>query len=477
MWRFTAAILLLFIQPLFGSGGRWINASTPHFELYTQLDERQAAQALQVFEQARGFFLQTNLGPSLADRSLRIIDLASETEYEPYLVKTGAHACYQRGRRGDYIVMRDLSPSHFRVAVHEYTHFVVEQAGLKLPIWLNEGLAEFYSTLEPRGNQYLIGRAQAGRLMVLETERRVPLETLFAVDGSSPYYNDPQKMQIFYAESWALTHMLASSPGYTEHFSAFVSAISSGHSASAAFQLAYGRDLRTVEADLDRYLRQKTLPAMLYDIKVELSNSPATIAPLLKAELDLSFADLLASNPYAASDVEARLSELARKHPDDPGFEELLGYLALREKRPELAQSHFSSAVDHQSKDPVAVYNSARLQQTSGAPASQIIPLLERALELNPDYVPARIDLGFTAAKANRFDLAVTTLSQLNPVDASLAFEVYFTIAYCDLHLNRLQDAASYASAAQQHARNSDQQNQASTLVRMIDGRQISAVR
>jgi hypothetical protein len=32
--------------------------------------------------------------------------------------------------------------------------------------------------------------------------------TLFAVDRESPYYNELDKMSIFYAQSWALTHML-----------------------------------------------------------------------------------------------------------------------------------------------------------------------------------------------------------------------------------------------------------------------------
>lgn len=473
---FPAAISLIFVQPFLAFAGQWIRVETPHFELYTQIDEQQARQALQIFEQARTFFLQTSLGSKLGGGSVRILDLASETEYAPYLVKPGAYACYQRGSRGDYIVMRDLNPRYYEIAVHEYTHYVVERAGLKLPMWLNEGLAEFYATVEPHGSQWLVGRAQPGRLQVLQRERHLRLETLFSVDGASSYYNDPQKMQIFYAESWALTHMLAAAEGYYQHFGEFVAAISAGHTENEAFELAWGKDVASVEADLDRYLRQRNLSGLLYDTKIQQNDSAPVIAALSEPELDLSFADLLSSNPYAAPGVEQKLTALSRKHPDDPGFEELLGYLALRQKRTELAESHFSKAVERQSRDPIAVYNSARLQQSSGASAAQVIPLLQRALELNPDYVPARIDLGFTAAKANQFDLAVATLSRLKSVDANLAFEIYFTIAYCDLHLNRLQDAATYAGAAQQSARGSDQLKQASTMIRMIDSRQVSAI-
>lgn len=482
MPRSIAAIFLFLVQPLLGVSalgldGHWIDAKTSHFEIYTELDERQAAQSLKIFEQARTFFLQTGFAAALNSRTVRIIDLESETEYAPYLVKPGAYACYQRAHRGDYIVMRDLKPEHYRVAVHEYTHFVVEQAGLKLPVWLNEGLAEFYSTLEPHGNQWLVGRPPAGRLEALERERWLPLETLFTVDGSSSYYNDPAKMQIFYAESWALTHMLAAGNGYSERFNAFVAAISAGNSEAEALELAWGKSVRGVESDLHAYLRQRALCGLLYDAKSWPSEPAPQISDLSPKELDLAFADLLSSNPFPVSDSQKKLMELSRRHPDDAGFEELLGYQALRQKRTEIAASHFSSAVERQSTDPVAVYNSALLQQRSGASAEAVIPLLQRALELNPEYAPARIDLGFTAAKNGRYDLAVSALSQLKSVEANMAFEVYFTIAYCDLRLARFQEAASYALAAGQHARSTSQQNQVSSLLRFLNSSQVSAAR
>lgn len=475
--RFTFLILFFFLQPLLGSDGRWIDARTSNFEVYTQLDERQAAQSLKIFEQARTFFLQTGFAPSLSNHSVRIIDLESETEYRPYLVKAGAYACYQHGRRGDYIVMRDLKPEHYRVAVHEFTHFVVEQAGLKLPVWLNEGLAEFYATIEPHGNQWLAGRPQPGRVQVLERERWLPLGTLFSVDGASPYYNDPDKMQIFYAESWALTHMLAAGASYSTHFNTFVSSISAGKSEADALQLAWGKSVREVEADLHAYLGQRALSGLLYDAKSCPGEPEPKVSNLSSKDLDLAFADLLSSNPYAVADSDKMLMGLSHRYPDDPGFEELLGYLALRERRTDLAQAHFSNAVERQSKDPVALYNSARLQQQSGATADAVIPLLERALEINPDYAPARIDLGFTAAKSNRFDLAIASLTQLKPVETNMAFEVYFTIAYCDLRLAHFEQAAVFASAASQHARSADQQNRASSLIGAITSNQVSAAR
>jgi hypothetical protein len=475
--RLTAAFILLSLLrgPIF-CAEPWIKVSAPHFELDTQLDREQALNALQVFEQTRAFFLQAGFGASLAGGSIKILDLGADAEYRRYLVKPGAYAMYQRGRRGDYIVMRSLSPRHYRVAVHEYTHFVVEHAGMKLPIWLNEGLAELYSTMQPQGGECLIGTPEPARLFTLATKRRLPLETLVAVDESSPYYNDPDKMQIFYAESWALTHMLAVSENYSGRFNAFVSTVSSGRAAREALAEIYGKRLSSVEADLDQYLQRRSLPALLYHIRVEIDPPQAVAAALSKAELDLSVADLLSSNASAGAEAEAKLRELASAHPEEAGFEESLGYVALREHDAGEARVHFANAVERQSNDAAAVYNSARLQQDAGAPPSRVIPLLERALELDPNYEPARIDLGFTAGNARQFDLAASTLSQLKTIQPRLAFEVYFEIAYCDAQLRRLQDALTYVGEARQHARNVEQQQRADTLARFIERQETASL-
>ena len=449
--------------------------TVPHFELDTQLDREQAREALRVFEQARTFFLRAGFGESKAGDTVRILDLSSDNEYRRYLVKPGAYAMYQRGRRGSYIVMRGLNSGHQQVAVHEYTHYVMDQAGLKLPIWLNEGLAELYATLEPRGDQCLIGLPEMGRLQVLAGERRPRLETLFAVEADSPYYNDPDKMQIFYAESWAVTHLLAVSDNYARRFHTFVGMVSSGRPVREALRVVYGKELSDVEADLDEYLRQRTLPALAYSIRVESTLAQADVRALSKAELDLSVADLLSSNAAAGPEAEAKVRELARAHPEEAGFEESLGYLALRENRTEAAREHFGNAVERQSHDPAAIYNSALLRQDAGAPASEVMEMLERALALDPDYEPARIDLGFTAAKAKQFDLALSTFARLQSVEPRLAFEVYFSMAYCELELRRSQDARTYAEQAQHYAHTAEQQNRAATLAGFIERQEMAS--
>ncbi len=153
----AAAAILNALSPNLQAAEHWIRLTTPHFEMYTTNSEKQGVAALQVFEEVRYFFLQNSKSKTGPDTPVRIIAFRSEKEYKPYRPNEGAVAYYLRSRKVDYIVMQDISPEHHQTAVHEYTHLIVEHLGLKLPLWLNEGLADLYSSLEPKGEGALVG--------------------------------------------------------------------------------------------------------------------------------------------------------------------------------------------------------------------------------------------------------------------------------------------------------------------------------
>ena len=77
-----------------------------------------------------------------------------------------------------------------------------------MPMWLAEGLAEFYGFTQIRESSVETGIPDREQLDMLRTHKLIPLNVLFTVDHSSSYYNESEKTSIFYAESWLLTHYL-----------------------------------------------------------------------------------------------------------------------------------------------------------------------------------------------------------------------------------------------------------------------------
>ncbi|MGH9143823.1 MAG: DUF1570 domain-containing protein, partial [Vicinamibacterales bacterium] len=95
------------------------------------------------------------------------------------------------------------------IVFHEYSHLLVGTAVRSIPVWLNEGLAEYFSTfrLKSGGRSASIGLAIGPHVQLLR-QRFIPLAQLLDVDQRSALYNEGERRSIFYAESWALTHYL-----------------------------------------------------------------------------------------------------------------------------------------------------------------------------------------------------------------------------------------------------------------------------
>jgi tetratricopeptide (TPR) repeat protein len=445
----------------------WVQYSTEHFDLYGSPDSPNAVQTLQSLERAHAFF-ERAAGAALGDDRVKVVAFASAAEYASYRINPGAYAFYQHSQKGDYIVLQELDRTRPEVALHEYVHFVMHKAGYHLPLWLNEGLADVYSTLQADGTETVVGRVSPGRLGTLERERRLRISAVLAVDHESPYYNQPHMMQLFYAESWALVHMLMVDRAYSPQFNSFLTRISEGQTPLRCFRDVYGKELLQVEADLDEYLSRRSLPVVYYGVDLSSVDPAVRTAAIRQERVDACLADLLASNPSAAR-ADEKLDGFSASHPGSPEFEESLGYLAMRKGRMQDALTHFSRAVELNSTDPLAVYYCARLKRDAGVPDNQVIGLLQRVLELDPNDDNARLDLGFTAAKINQFELALNTLSSLKSIQPKLEYEVVYTMAYCEAKLNRFAEAQKLGMQARSVARNADQQRQANNLLRYVD--------
>ena len=224
---------------------------------------------------------------------MRIVAFRGEKQYQPYRLNEFATAYYTRGRNRDYIVMQDISSEHYPVAIHEYAHFI-EHSGLNPPPWLNEGLAELYSTLTPVGKKAALGDIIPGRAQTLQNSKWIPLAAVTSADRQSPLYNERDRAGMFYAESWALTHMLFFSPDYRPNFPNFLLAVSSGKTMDQVCQTVFNKRLAEVEAALRQYLRSERYYRAVYDIKLEKSAEDPVVSYASAFESGMVLADLLA---------------------------------------------------------------------------------------------------------------------------------------------------------------------------------------
>jgi len=412
----------------------------------------------------RDFFSRTRSSDKpVPNAPVRIIAFQSEKEYGPYRINEAATAFYLHGYGDDYIVMKSISAENYPVAVHEYTHLLLQHSGIEIPAWLNEGLAELYSTLKPIGKEVAIGQVIPGRYYFLQQNKWLPLETLLAVDHKSPYYNERNRANIFYAESWALVHMVMLSPEYRPHSDKFLASIGSGTGAGDAFWQAYAKTTTQVQKDLEQYMRRTRFNAVFFDIKLEKSAEEPDVAPASPLESGIVLADVLAFT-HKQEEAKKAYYALLEQFPKSWEPEAGLAELAWREKEPDGAVAHFARAAELGSTNPRLYYDYAR----AASDASVRIPLLKKAIALDPSYQEAHRYLASCLLQDRKYQEAIDQLSQLKGIKAEQAFSFYHEWAYADLLLEKFDDAQKAAELARKYARTPQDTTTAEDLLRAI---------
>jgi tetratricopeptide (TPR) repeat protein len=153
-----------------------------------------------------------------------------------------------------------------RIVFHEYAHLLLHNAARSIPLWMDEGLAEFYSTytLERDGKHANIGRPIVPHVALLR-ERLVPISELIAVTPASPWYNERDRQSIFYAEVWALTHyLMTAAPDGPAGINRYATGIAQGGQPDEVFQRSFGRTPADLEKELRNYVHSYAFNSRIF---------------------------------------------------------------------------------------------------------------------------------------------------------------------------------------------------------------------
>jgi tetratricopeptide (TPR) repeat protein len=262
--KFVAPLLLLLggfaLAPAVQAKGEWVRLGSDNFELVGNADRKQLREIASKLEQFRASF--TQLLPNLhCTRQVptTIMVFNSMRGYGPFRPSNSA-GHFVPGPDANFIVLTtELGSTQdaYSVIFHEYTHLLLNHSDWRdIPTWLNEGLAEYYSTFATSGqDRVMVGAQIPAHLYHLRHEPMLPLELLFAVDNKSPYYNEQNKQSIFYAQAWLLVHYLMQTGGGARRTELlrFVDSLLAGTTVEPAFQAAFGMRLGEMQTLLTTY--------------------------------------------------------------------------------------------------------------------------------------------------------------------------------------------------------------------------------
>jgi tetratricopeptide (TPR) repeat protein len=441
------------------AGAEWTRVSSPEIEVLTDAGERTGRQVLGRFDQIRRIFRQANAPDS--PLALRVFVFASEKDFRSYREGAATEGFYQSAPERDYIALHAGSAVG-RAVVHEYVHLVLNHSSSPLPKWFEEGTAEFYSTIEVERDRLLLGQPIESHLTALARERWLTAKELAGVTHASTFYDERSLAGMFYAQSWALVHMLNLSPAYRGGMPEFALLLSQGRAPQGAFAQSFGKPIEGALADLAGYVHMMR-PTTVAAPPEETAPQPG-IQRLTQLEALLARADLalqVRRNALARTLFE----QAARERPDSAAAAAGLGSLALAEGRKEDARQSLELAIALGDRDAGTYFELAMLERETGAPGARVDALLKRTVALNPNFAEAHFLLGTRATDDGDYATAIGHLREALRV---LPRQSYFwhALGYAQAKLGMRQEAAESARRALASAATEEHERMAEALLR-----------
>jgi tetratricopeptide (TPR) repeat protein len=454
-------VLLAFPPVIAAKNDNWVEVRNQHFVVLTNAGEKQARHTCEQFERMRAVFHKRFPSASV-DAASPIIVIAVKDkkdfqalEPEAYLAKGQLELAglFLQGADKNYVLLRldTEGPHPYATVYHEYTHFIVRRAGNWLPLWLNEGWAQFYENTEINDKVVSMGEPSPENLMLLRQNRLLPLKTLLAVDHNSPYYHEENKGSIFYAESWALTHYLTikDRQDNTDKLTDYVKLVSTNVDPVTAATRAFG-DLTVLEKNLGDYVSHASFYYFKMPGALEIDETAFQTEELSAAKTDAIRADFLAYNERA-KDARALLDRVLKDDPNSAAAHETMGFLAFREGNLDEAGRWYEEAVKLDSQSFLAHYYFAAIAMRKGPSSdrnAQIEASFRTAIKLNPSFAPAFDDLSvfFAMQHENLDEAAMLNLNAISLEPSNIGYRV--NRANLMMEMQRPKDAVAVLQAA-----------------------------
>ena len=391
----------------------WVEATTAHFTVVSNARESDAAAAAEELERFHSLLATLRREGAVSPLPTLVFafrNTSSFRTYSPFPERDDVAGFFVPGRYRNFLAL-DLAPrgESNGTLYHEYVHQFVADNFPEVPLWFNEGLAEYYSNFEVDRNEALVGRPIPEHLEALRTDGLIPVADLLTVTAGSAAYNESDRAGIFYAQAWATVHYLLSDPARSRQVVRYLDALAGGKDSDPAFREAFGREYADLQRELERYVAASRFAFLRVPLpEVDVSVEPEPLEPARALAL---LGDFVASyQPPRRDQAAAHFDAALALDATEPIA--LAGQGRVRELDGDLEGAFVAyeraAAASRRDPHPSLLLGLAGLERLRrlGIPAvstpeqEQLArtsrAALEHVLELSPELVAARVGLGLT---------------------------------------------------------------------------------
>jgi tetratricopeptide (TPR) repeat protein len=439
----------------FAGEDTWIEVKSPNFVVISNANPKQAKRMARSFEQFRGL-LQTVLPKLKVDPGSPLDvfatkDSASLKALLPLRQEKGAMqpaGIFMAGPESNTVVLRTdtTGDQGYHVIYHEYVHMVMRLNYQRLPLWLSEGLAEFFGYAVISDGTSSLGDPSPEQLQYLQTASMISLTTLMSVNYDSPYYRLQEKAQTFYAQSWALTHylMVGDKQAHSKQLLEFIRLLQTTNiSEDEAATRAFG-DLKILERNLRNYVNLHAYYHYQIPAKLSMKEDQYAVRTLSLAE-SLALRGEVLVHSDRLDEAKTMLEQALQLDSRSAQANEGMGLLFMRRKDQAQAMKYFAAAAELDSKSLLShLYASQLAWERDDLTTAE--NHLRKALAISPNYLPACKNLSRLLLRQEKMQEALELAQKVAELEPAEMFN--------RIHVGRILISMEKYDEAEQLARN-----------------------
>ncbi|MBV8543709.1 MAG: DUF1570 domain-containing protein [Acidobacteria bacterium] len=447
---------------------RWTTLTIDELTVYSSADDATTRSIASDLVRLRGALSVVTKLKVRSPLPTRVYIFGDQRSFEQY-----SEAAIGRSDKLTGVFLSDLEGNHVliagnaagvdRVVYHELTHYFLRNTvSSHVPLWFNEGLAEFYSTFSGSKDFVDVGRPLEEHLAWLRTQTLIPLKDLFAVTQDSKEYHEGNRQGVFYAESWALVHyLMIGNPDRRTQLGTYVGLIASGKTIDDAFHMAFHGSYDDLERELRKYIRAFSMSYTRYTLADLMTVAIPAPQPLPRDTQLVALADLLMhANSGHFAEAESFLNAALKANPSSAEAYAELGVAKSWQRQNAEAEVAFEKAVQLGSRDalPYILYGDSILRRVeAGVRHNAAVPpddvakardLFRKAAELNPASAAAFAGLGATYTMSGTDDPRPGIEALERSIDLAPAeVDAIYNLIMLDARAGRRDDAMKYLDA------------------------------
>lgn len=251
----------------------WLEVKSPNFIIITDLNEEKARHLIEDLEAYRHFSIEmmgldiiNNLSP------LKIFAISSNSNFRKLDLPENWAGVFSLDLFGYSAIANvngytnSMKNTNFgrQVLFHEYNHFLVRftQNAKHVPMWYDEGMAEYWGTFKFDGEKVYVGDFAAiafraydmmngGGSLIMDSEKLFKTKEL---PMTSEKLKDQMAVGQFYGQAFFMVHYLHSSNELRDQLNNYIKYLNWGYNEDKAFEKAFHKTYAELDKSAKKYL-------------------------------------------------------------------------------------------------------------------------------------------------------------------------------------------------------------------------------